>query len=290
LQVSALKSFVCPMDGLPLFKEKKSLRCEKRHHFDLAREGYCNLLLVQEKSSRDPGDKKEMVASRGKFLNGGHFSPVADRLFEFVCDIATKAGSDAPLRIVDAGCGEGYYLHRLKELAIANGHPAKLELAGFDISKWAVKAAAKRSMEIAWAVAGNRRLPFAPNSVDLILSMFGFPILESFKDIQSVGGHVLLVDPGADHLIELRKIIYPKVDVNGPPRFSGAALNCGYLLKREGSLRFSASLESASQIQDLLSMTPHTFRIQKKRREDLAALKRLTVSVDLVFRILQREV
>ncbi len=287
MKVSALRSFVCPVDGWPLLKEKNTFRCDKGHVFDVAREGYCNLLLVQQKASLDPGDSKEMVAARRRFLNGGHFAPIVDHLFEIVCKMAKKPRRSAPLRIVDAGCGEGYYLHQLSKLAAARNQTVSLELAGCDISKWAVKAAAKRSAEIAWAVAGNRRLPFAPGGVDLILSMFGFPVWESFKAVQPYGSRVLLIDPGPDHLIELRKIIYPKVNLSGL-RSLKTATEGGYILELKDQLKFSVSLKNNSSIQDLLAMTPHAFRITQKAREELRALKRLTVSVDVVFRVLRK--
>ncbi len=197
MSVSALKSFVCPVDGRPLTQKEKSLQCDQKHVYDIAREGYCNLLLVQQKASLDPGDKKDMVAARRRFLDGGFFAPIAERLFKIVGEAATKGGDEALLRIIDAGCGEGYYLHQLSKFAAASDYPAKLELAGCDISKWAVKAAAKRFPDIAWAVAGNKQLPFAPGSVDLIISMFGFPVWENFKAVQSNDGRVVLVDPGS---------------------------------------------------------------------------------------------
>ena len=276
------------MDGRPLFKENNSLRCDKGHVYDLAREGYCNLLLVQQKASLDPGDSKDMVAARRRFLDGGFFAPVAERLFKIVSEAAAKAGGKVPLRIVDAGCGEGYYLNQLSKLAAASDCPARLELVGCDISKWAVKSAVKRSAGIAWAVAGNRQLPFAPGSVDLILSMFGFPVWESFKAVQSDGGRVVLVEPGPEHLIELRKMIYPTVNVSREPSLI-AATESGYIVEREKPLKFSVFLQNNSSIRDLLAMTPHAFRISQKAREDLRALKHLTVSADVVFRILQKK-
>lgn len=287
MNISALRSFVCPVDGRLLFKESNSLRCDKGHVYDLAREGYCNLLLVQQKASLNPGDNKGMVAARRRFLDGGFFAPIAERLFKIISEVAAKIGSKAPLRIVDAGCGEGYYLYQLSKLAAASDYPARLELAGCDISKWAVKAAAKRSTGIAWAVAGNRQLPFAPGGVDLILSMFSFPDWESFKAAQSDDGRVVLVDPGLDHLIELRKIIYPAVNASRPPSLI-AATDGGYILEREEPLKFSVSLENNSFIQNLLAMTPHAFRISPEAREELQALKRLTVSVDVMFRVLRK--
>ncbi len=287
MKVCALKNFICPVDGQLLVKEEKSLRCDKGHVYDLAREGYCNLLLVQQKASLDPGDKKDMVASRRRFLDGGFFTPIAQYLFNIIAESATKTANKSPLRIVDTGCGEGYYLDQLSKYAIESDNPAGLELAGCDISKWALKSAAKRSAGIAWAVAGNRQLPFAPGSVDLILSMFGFPAWQSFKAVQPDGGRVVLVDPGREHLIELRKIIYPAVNLGEPPSLI-AATESGYVLEREEPLKFSVSLENNSTIQDLLAMTPHAFRISREARKSLHALKHLTVLVDVVFRILRK--
>lgn len=287
MKVSAFKSFVCPMDGLPLLPEKNILRCEKGHVFDVAREGYCNLLLVQQKASLDPGDSKVMVASRRKFLEGGHFAPIAARVFEMVRDMTANVKPDPSLRIVDAGCGEGYYLYQLSQLAVTNHHKGTLALAGCDISKWAVKAAAKRSTDIAWAVAGNRQLPFAPGTVDLILSMFGFPDWENFKTVQPVDGRVLLIDPGPDHLIELRKIIYPEINIR-EGRSLNTATECGYVLKLTDQIKFSVNLEHNSSIQDLLAMTPHAFKITPEARENLRALKSLTVTADVVFRVLEK--
>jgi 23S rRNA (guanine745-N1)-methyltransferase len=105
MNVSALIPFVCPVDRLPLVKGVNTLRCVNGHNFDVAREGYCNLLLVQQKRTLDPGDNQKMVAARQRFLDAGHFTKIADQLFEIVSKIATKFKADNPLRIVDAGCG-----------------------------------------------------------------------------------------------------------------------------------------------------------------------------------------
>ena len=203
------------------------------------------------------------------------YAPIAAR----TCQIIGGIGECRS--ILDAGCGEGYYLD-----AIARTNPTAI-CAGLDISKWAVRTAAKRNGHVFWAVASNRHLPFAAGSVDLILSMFGFPLWDAFAGVQSASGHVLLVDPGPDHLIEMRSIIYPVVKPTEPPSLD-AALRAGYHLADEQRLQFKAELSSAPLIADLLTMTPHDHRAPQAGREALAKLDRLTVTGDVVFRVLRR--
>ncbi len=272
----------CPLCRSTLHATGNTLRCEQNHSFDRAREGYYNLLAVQHKASRDPGDSREMVASRRRILDAGLYAPIAVR----TCEIARRLieATDRPggTSVLDAGCGEGYYLD-----AIAHALSSDVGLAGIDISKWAIRAAAKRNSRVFWAVASNRQLPFAPASVDLILSMFGFPLWDAFAAMQPVGGYVLLVDPGPDHLIEMRSIIYPQVNAT-KSQLLDAAHAAGYTLVDEQRLRFGVELTSAAQIADLLGMTPHGHRAPLQGREALARLSQLSVTADVVFRTLRR--
>jgi 23S rRNA (guanine745-N1)-methyltransferase len=277
-------NLACPIDGLPIEMLRAQRRCAAGHSFDVAREGYCNLLVVQHKASRDPGDSKGMVAARRRFLDAGHFEPIADHVVRAVRDCAACAQGGA-FNIVDAGCGEGYYLDRLGRWAMASPQAGTLALAGFDVSKWAVKAAARRKVPATWLVANSRTPPFLAGSVDLVLCLFGFPIWEGFKSMQRPGGRVLLVDPAADHLIELREIIYPAVKRSPPPPLTEAEAT-GYSLKHEQGLRFSVALAGAEMIQDLVAMTPHAHRMPQARRQALAELSTLSVTVDVAIRLL----
>ena len=99
---------------------------------------------------------------------------------------------------------------------------------------------------------------------------------------------MLLVDPAADHLLELREIIYPTVRRSPPPPLA-AAEAAGYGLKREEGLRFSVTLTGAEMIQDLLEMTPHAHRLPQARRNALAKLSTLSVTIDVTFRLLALE-
>ena len=264
--------------------EGRALICPSGHSFDRAREGYYNLLVVQHKASRDPGDSKPMVAARRRILDAGVYAPLAERVSARVIELARGREDFA---ILDAGCGEGYYLDAIGAALKAGGR-GDCRLAGIDISKWAVQAAARRSKDIFWAVGSNKRIPFTQPCLDLIVCMFGFPMWESFAAAQPSGAHVLLVDPAPDHLAELRAIIYPTVERSEGQGSLDAAERAGYRLDEQQRVTFTAELVSRTQIADLLAMTPHDHRATQAGRESLAAREHLTVTVDVALRLLSK--
>jgi 23S rRNA (guanine745-N1)-methyltransferase len=287
--VTPATNFACPIDGTSLDTGTGlPWRCGNGHSFDFSREGYCNLLVVQHKASRDPGDTAEMVAARRRVLDTGIYAPIADSVFAQIHALAEGLSRDAlvPFRAVDAGCGEGYYLARIAELAATSSQPTVLELAGTDVSKWAVRAAAKRCAPVAWAVANNRHLPFQANSVDVILCLFGFPVWQGFSPVLAPGGRVLMVDPGPEHLAELRAVIYPSV-VRSPVASLAQAEAAGFGLEATTPLTYRVPLTSQPRIADLFAMTPHAYRAPEAGRLALQALRDLTVTVDVVVRQLK---
>ena len=76
--------YLCPICQQALLQKDKQLICEANHNFDVAKEGYVNLLPVQFKKSKAPGDNKEMVIARRNFLEKGYYSPLADKLTSLV--------------------------------------------------------------------------------------------------------------------------------------------------------------------------------------------------------------
>ena len=100
-------SFSCPLCHQPLSREKNSYICPQRHQFDMAKEGYVNLLPVQHKRSRDPGDSAEMMQARRAFLDAGHYQPLRDAI---VAQLRERLDEKATA-VLDIGCGEGYYTH-----------------------------------------------------------------------------------------------------------------------------------------------------------------------------------
>lgn len=270
----------CPLDKLPLRQQDTELRCASGHCFDIARQGYVNLLVPGDKRSRDPGDSKEMVMARRAFLSSGHYEPIAQRLIELVRPLCA-----ADSVIVDAGCGEGYYLEQLRAHLPASRHSTPTVI-GFDISKPAVQAAARR-FPATWLVASNRNIPLVPGSVDCLLSMFGFPIFETFLALLKEGGTLLAVDAGPQHLIELREILYPSVR-HSASRVIEKALAAGFTQGDASTLQFTTAPLGQSHIHPLLGMTPHLFRASHEGKERAAQLHDFPITVDVVFQLLHK--
>lgn len=275
----AFAALACPLCHLPLERSSGSWRCGSGHSFDCAREGHVHLLPVQHKRSRDPGDSKDMVAARRRFLSAGHYQPLADAVCSSLLQ-DVPAAADAPLSVLDAGCGEGFYL---RALAAATTQP--LALLGLDISKWAVLAAAKQQREATWVVGSNANLPVQPGTLDTVLCLFGFPVYAQFHRVLKPGGLLWQVDPGPGHLRQLRELIYPRLK---PERDTPPALPEGFLLLREVPVRFDLRLTTPQQIADLLLMTPHLFRASAQGKARVAALQCLDLSVDVRLQTLQK--
>lgn len=272
MSIVPFRSLGCPLDGAPLHCHGATWRCPAGHSFDIASQGYANLLPVQQKRSRDPGDSKEMVAARRRFLNAGHYQPIAAAVSRAAL---AEQPAGAAISCLDAGCGEGYYL---RQFAAAAGDAQTLALLGLDISKWAVLSAAKQDKRPNWLVGTNARLPVLPATLDLVLCLFGFPVYGEFARVLKPGGVLLQVDAGPDHLRELREIIYPALK---PERPTESQEPTGFRSLSTETVRFPLAIDGAEQIADLLAMTPHLYRASAEGRARAAALTALVVTVDV---------
>ena len=287
MSITPFQALACPLDGEPLALTGSVWRCAAGHSFDIAKQGYVNLLPVQHKRSHDPGDSKAMVAARQRFLGAGYYQPIADAVSDAVFSHAgSQHPTNEPLSCLDAGCGEGYYLRQLAnyagQLANAAPHSLPLSLIGLDISKWAVLAAAKQDDKQApignWVVGSNAHLPVQPATLDSVLCMFGFPVYSEFARVLKTGGMLLQVEAGAGHLRELREIIYPTLKAE---RSSERQAPEGFTHQRTEAFNYPLALNGAEQIADLLAMTPHLYRASAEGRARAAALDELTVTVDV---------
>ncbi|MDP3584282.1 MAG: methyltransferase domain-containing protein [Thiobacillus sp.] len=279
MSITPFQALACPLDGTPLHCTGSAWACASGHSFDIASQGYTNLLPVQHKRSRDPGDSKEMVAARRRFLTAGFYQPIGAAVSRAVL---ADLPADAHISCLDAGCGEGYYM---RQLAAAVGDEKTLALLGLDISKWAVLSAAKQDRRPSWVVGSNANLPVLSGTLDRVLCMFGFPVYAEFARVLKPGGLLVQVDAGPDHLRELREIIYPSLKPERPPDLQTPA---GFSRLPTETLRFAIELTSAGQIADLLAMTPHLFRASAEGRAAAAALTTLSLSVDVRLTCFER--
>ena len=259
---------ICPICGQGLQKFDREYRCENRHSFDIARQGYVNLLTVQQKKSLHPGDTREQVASRRTFLEGGFYGPIARTL----CDTARELGASGP--ILDVGCGEGYYSAALAQALDA-------ELTGLDISKEAVRFAAAKYKNARWLCATAAHLPVADGSVGTLTSLFALTMPEEFNRVLGPEGLYFQVLAAQDHLLALKSIIYPELHLKEKDSVPEIP---GFQLVKTLPIRFTFTVEGA-QVQNLLSMTPHVYRISKEGAAKLASTETLTDTASCVLNV-----
>ncbi len=284
MKIITADNLSCPIDGERLISQQRQLVCGNGHSFDLARQGYVNLLPVQHKRTRHPGDSKEMVLARSRFLNSGIYAAIADKLallsYSYLEGRATSC-------VLDAGCGEGYYLDSVLNYLKNKNDAADVSFIGLDISKQAIVEAAKRNKQISWLVGTNRQPPVASDSIDIIVCVFGFQSFEGFNKILKPGGKVILVEPGPDHLIELREIIYSTVK-RTPIQDPGEFEALGFLLLESQPLQLKTGRINNKMINDLLLMTPHFYRASNEGRQAAMQLQTLELSMDVVFRVFEK--
>ena len=259
---------LCPVCGEQLNLTGRQYLCPQNHSFDMARQGYVNLLVVQQKHSLNPGDTREQVLSRREFLEAGYYAPIADGLIEAAKDLGISG------QILDVGCGEGYYSARLAD---ALGAP----LTGLDISKEAVRCAAAKYKGKQWLCATAAHIPVEDGSVDLMTSLFALTLPEEFARVLKPGGYYFQVLAAEDHLLGLKGIIYDQLNFkekNTVPELPG------FRLVKSVPIRFSFTVEGR-QVQNLFSMTPHVFRIGKAGAERLAKTEVLTDTASCVLNV-----
>ena len=262
---------LCPICGQNLSLVDRSCTCENRHSFDVARQGYVNLLTVQQKHSLNPGDTREQVASRRAFLDGDFYRPIVDA----VIDAARRHGARGP--ILDAGCGEGYYSSRLAEAL-------DQELLGLDISKEAVRYAAGKYKNHLWICGTAAKLPVPAESMGLLCSLFAVTLPEEFHRVLREDGLFFQVLAAQDHLLGLKGIIYPELknrEKDSVPELPGFAL------AESLPIRFTFTV-TGQQVQNLLSMTPHVYRISRAGADALRATESLTDTASCVLNVYRR--
>lgn len=260
--------YLCPVCSRPLLREDKRHVCPQGHSFDIARQGYVNLLTVQQKHSLAPGDTREQVLSRRAFLEAGFYAPISDALNRAATDYGAQG------EILDVGCGEGYYSARLSEAVGAH-------LTGMDISREAVRCAAGQYKACAWLCATAAHIPVPDDSIGTLSSLFALTLPGEFRRVLRKNGLFLQVLAAEDHLLGLKSIVY---DVLTHKQKNTVPALPGFALLESRQISFDLTLEG-EQIRHLFSMTPHMFRIGKEGARRLAETTVLHDTANCVLNI-----
>lgn len=252
--------YICPICSLALTLSDRTLKCSNNHSFDFAKEGYVNLLPVQNKKSKDPGDNLEMVQARRNFLAKGHYAFLQSAVAQKVKDLGTEK------TIIDFGCGEGFYTQALQKSALNS------KVYGIDISKPAVKYAAKRYPDCHFSVASIAQAPFNDLQADAIVSIFA-PLFDDELS-RLCKDKLIVASPGPKHLFELKQQIYQDVNLHTP-------VPCP-----NGFESFSEEILTATVIldiptaKDLVMMTPFAWKFRPEHWHALEQKKNIEVTLE----------
>ncbi|CDG21157.1 Ribosomal RNA large subunit methyltransferase A [Xenorhabdus poinarii G6] len=274
-------SYQCPLCHSPLLFAHQQLashqwRCENNHQFDCAKEGYVNLLPVQHKRSKEPGDSVEMMQARRAFLHSGHYQALQQKTIELL----NKYLPEEAETILDIGCGEGYYTAAVQEQLDLH---RDLVVYGLDVAKVAVRYGAKRYPQVNFCVASSHRLPFAAHSLDGILRIYAPCKPTELARVVKTGGIVLTVTPGFRHLYQLKELIYQEVHLHP----ENHELWEGFELISTDNLSYVMSL-NGEQAHHLLQMTPFAWRASEDVKAHLIAKEQFNCEADFTLKVYRR--
>ena len=252
-----MPELTCPVCGGALHREERSLRCGAGHCYDLARQGYVNLLRTNRSKDKRHGDDKRMVAARTAFLDAGYYAPLRDAIAAAATEY-TSGDAD----VLDAGCGEGYYTAHVLHMLQAQG--ASPSVCGVDISRDALIYAHRRAPELTLAVASIAHLPVADASCDLVLNVFAPHDAAEFARVQ--------------------RAVYDRPYENTVP---DPALP-GFALAEQRTLRGTITLRTNADIEALFCMTPYYYKSGARDQAKLHALDTLTTETEFALLIYRK--
>ncbi len=278
----------CPVCRELTVRSEAGCQCANKHTFDAARQGYVNFLLSHKKHSKEPGDSREMIQSRRRFLDRGHYDRLSDGINEAAAGALPGSERGNVCSILDAGCGEGFYLKRLGELlARSSGDPVVFHYYGVDISKYAVQQATQRNRTMNWFVASIIDLPFVHSSLDIVLNVFSPVNFVEFARILKDTGKLVIASPGPRHLNGLREVIYSAAKEHEETDMVEQAKGL-FSLSNRTRVNYQLELKSSGEIMDLLAMTPYYWNIDLSTRSRVEALARLALDVDVMISVFSK--
>lgn len=267
----AKQILMCPVCRQSLNLTERTWRCEQGHSYDVAKQGYVNLHVVQHKHSKNPGDTPESVDARRAFLQGGYYQPLQQAVVALLKQLNVKA-------ILDIGCGEGYYTSAMQQVVE--------QCVGVDIAKNAVQRAAKVNAEVTWVVGTGATLPVLDQSMDACTSLFSpIPQTEIARVLKDEG-YLIVVTPASEHLYAMREALFEQVNPHTPEKFV-EQLQDLFELKQEQIIDAPFVLDQQA-LKNLIAMTPYAYKASPERRLQLEQQAQLEVTASFQIYVFQK--
>lgn len=279
--------YKCPVCGSQLKKTDQVFKCGQNHNYDISKDGYVNLLLANQKNSKNPGDGKAMVENRKYFLEQGYYDRLSDKLNELMAQgIDENHPPQDIINILDLGCNEGFYAARLQSFLKKTKPSSKIQLWGIDISKPAIQKAAKRNADIKFCIGSNFQLPYLNESFDFLFSIFSPFDSKELQRVSKPGGKLVVVRPGKNHLKELASLVYEKFELQGNPLDLTANLDLRPVQTFE--LSYKIHLKDHKDIESLIGMTPYYWTLSEEKKQNLSQQQELTTTADFNLSLFQK--
>ncbi|HHP7908923.1 putative RNA methyltransferase [Acinetobacter baumannii] len=265
------QNLMCPVCRQRLELVSKTWRCEQGHSYDIAKQGYVNLHVVQHKHSKNPGDTPESVDARRAFLQGGYYQPLQLAVVHLLKDLKAKM-------VLDIGCGEGYYTSAMQQVVE--------QCIGVDIAKNAVQRAAKLNDKVTWVVGTGATLPVIDQSMDVCTSLFSpIPQTEILRVLKD-DGYLIVVTPATDHLYAMREALFEQVNPHTPQKFV-EQLQDLFELKEQQVIDAPLVLDQQA-LKNLIAMTPYAYKASPERRMQLEQKAHLQVIASFQIYLFQK--
>lgn len=271
-----MKIIQCPNCNSILLFKSNCLRCENGHSFDIAKEGYTNLVLAHQKKKLNSGDNLSMIKNREAFLSSGHYDFLIEKIESI---ISTESSIDKNVTqiktvLLDLGCGSGYYTRSLLNQS------SDINKVGIDVSKAGISISAKKDKTSIYLVASIFNIPLVDNSVDVVTNIFAPCDINEIRRVLRDGGLFIKVIPHYNHMKEIAELVYE----NFKPHTSDVEEQ----IKETENLSLINSHEviqkvnlKSTDIQNLISMTPYVYKFQEEQLNSLQDM-----SVTFSFKII----
>ena len=263
---------MCPVCREALTLNERTWRCANSHSYDVAKQGYVNLHVVQHKHSKNPGDTPESVQARRAFLSAGYYAPLQQAVVNKVRELRIE-------NLLDIGCGEGYYTDAMQAEV--------LQCVGVDIAKNAVQVAAKINKNITWVVGTGATLPVLDQSIDLCSSLFSPIPKQEILRVLKPQGYLLVVTPAPEHLLAMRQALFEEVKPHEPEKFITQLQTTFDLI--DASVVETPLQLNQSDLIHLIAMTPYAYKAKAERRQALEQQTQFDVTAQHQIYLFQKK-